>query len=216
MRRAESCSPRNGSPILVVMLVRFVKSSERRYGVVVERAYAPTVIAEPAPGYDDFLPHDLLHFVAEAEWGLDGAVFGQLAAGGDPGLFLPVDDELLGRCVRERKLRKTKQHRGRSAGWRFEAARSEALATVLGAAWRARTSRAPLPEYWDVVLAQARAEPQKLERVLGYVGELASRWHGLQIGRSLTLEWPRPERRGHRHAATGRTRRARLRCLGRF
>jgi hypothetical protein len=198
-----------------LMRVRFVKSSQRHYGVVVERTCAPTVIAEPAPGYDDFLPHDLLHFVAEAEWRLDGAVFGQLAAGGDPGLFLPVDDELLGRCVRQRKLRKTKQHRGRSEGPRSDAARSEALAAVLDAAWRAHTSRAPLPEYWDVVLAQARAEPQQLERVLGSVGDLASRWHRLQIGRSLTLEWPRPERRRHHHDTAARPRRSRtLRRLG--
>jgi hypothetical protein len=32
-------------------------------------------------GYDDWLPHDVLHFVAEAEYGLDGGVFGDLAAG---------------------------------------------------------------------------------------------------------------------------------------
>jgi hypothetical protein len=27
---------------------------------------------DPAPGFDEYLPHDLLHYVAEAEWGLDG------------------------------------------------------------------------------------------------------------------------------------------------
>ena len=27
---------------------------------------------DPAPGSDEYLPHDLLHFVAEAEWGLEG------------------------------------------------------------------------------------------------------------------------------------------------
>ena len=32
-----------------------------------ERESGPNVMADPAPGYDDFLPHDLLHFVAEAE-----------------------------------------------------------------------------------------------------------------------------------------------------
>jgi len=76
------------------MLVRFRKTGARRYDVLVERERAPSVIAH-APGYDDYLPHDLLHFVAEAEWGLDGAVFGQLAAGGDPGIFLPIEPELV-------------------------------------------------------------------------------------------------------------------------
>ena len=62
------------------MLVHFRKTGARRYAVLVERDHAPTLVAQ-APGYDDYLPHDLLHFVAEAEWGLDGGVFGQLAAG---------------------------------------------------------------------------------------------------------------------------------------
>jgi hypothetical protein len=59
--------------------------------VFVEREHAPDVFMHPAPGYDEYLPHDLLHFVAEAEWGLDGSVFGQLAAGGNAGTFSPVE-----------------------------------------------------------------------------------------------------------------------------
>jgi hypothetical protein len=191
------------------MLVRFVKSSRRHYGVVVERASGPTVVAEPAPGYDDFLPHDLLHFVAEAEWGLDGAVFGQLAAGDDPGLFLPADEELVGRWVRDRKLRRTREHRrGDLEAARAEGARSEAIAGVLRFAWAARARKAPLPEYWDVLLTRAGVEPEQLDRVLHALDELAHRWHGLQVGRSLTLEWPRPEGRRH-HRASAATRRSR-------
>jgi len=71
------------------MLVHFRKIGPRRYSVRVEPEGTPALVAHPAPGYNEYLPHDLLHFVAEAEWGLDGAVFGQLAAGGDPGIFLP-------------------------------------------------------------------------------------------------------------------------------
>jgi hypothetical protein len=59
------------------MKVIFKRTGERRYSVFVERDSAPEMMMHPAPGYDPFLPHDLLHFVAEAEWGLDGAVFGQ-------------------------------------------------------------------------------------------------------------------------------------------
>jgi hypothetical protein len=174
------------------MLVHFRKSGRRRYGVLVERTSGPEVIVEPAPGYDDFLPHDLLHFVAEAEWGIDGAVFGQLAAGGDPGLFVPVDEELLAKWVRSRKLRRTERPRGQ---------RSEAIAAVLDAAWRARAGKAPLPEHWQVVLAAARVEPEELRRVLVSLDDLARRWHKLQIGGSLALEWPRPEgRRPHQRA----------------
>jgi hypothetical protein len=71
------------------MNVTFKRTGERRYGVFVERNKAPAMVMHPAPGYHEFLPHDLLHFVAEAEWQIDGAVFGQLAAGGDAGRFGP-------------------------------------------------------------------------------------------------------------------------------
>jgi hypothetical protein len=54
--------------------------------------------------------------------------------------------------------------------------RSEELAWQLEQGWRARTLPVELQ--------------QKLD-------ELAARWHGLQVGGSLTLEWPRPEGRRH-------------------
>jgi hypothetical protein len=177
------------------MIVHFMKAGPRHYGVLVTRQSGPTVRVQPAPGFDEFLPHDLLHFVAEAEWGIDGGVFGQLAAGGDPGLFLPLDEELIPQWVRDRKMRKRERPRGR---------RSEAIAGVLDAAWRKRTGRAPLPEYWDLVLAAARVEPDELNVVLASVDAFARRWHRLQVGGSLQLEWPRPEGRRPHHAATKR------------
>jgi hypothetical protein len=41
----------------------------------------------PAPGYDTFMPHDLQHFIVERALGIDGAIFGQLAAGGTARTF---------------------------------------------------------------------------------------------------------------------------------
>lgn len=182
------------------MLVHFMKTGTHRYGVFVERTSAPSVIADPAPGSDEYLPHDLLHFVAEAEWGIDGGVFGQLAAGGDPGIFLPVDEELVNKWVRKRKLRRKPHTHGR---------RSEALAGLLDSAWKARTSKAPLPEYWNVQVAAARAEPERVAAVVASLDDLADRWHKLQVGASLTLEWPRPEARGQRRASNQEARFAR-------
>jgi hypothetical protein len=167
------------------MRVTFERTGERRYGVLVERENAPALMMHPAPGYDDFLPHDLLHFVAEAEWRLDGAVFGQLAAGGDAGTFWPVDKKLLGKAMRRRK-RMRKRSKGR---------RSELLADVLDRAWKARHGKAALPEDWAERLEAARVEPDRLEAVLASLDELGERWHGLAVGESLTLEWPRRERR---------------------
>jgi hypothetical protein len=178
------------------MRVTFTKTGTRRYGVFVEREHGPDLMGNPAPGFDDFLPHDLLHFVAEAEWGLDGAVFGPLAASAFGGAFWPVDQALLRKSTRRRK-KIHKRPRGR---------RSELLAGILEAAWNARAGRGALPADWDERLAAARAEPADVERVVASLDELAERWHALHLGESITLEWPRPEGRRPTAAAPRRRR----------
>jgi hypothetical protein len=166
------------------MRVTFEKTGLRRYGVLVQRAQAPELVMNPAPGYDDYLPHDLLHFVAEAEWKLNGAVFGQLAAGGDAGTFHPVDQALVARAMRDRKRRK------RRAG-KPKGRRSEVLAHILEHAWNARRGREPLPTDWEEQLVSARVSSERVELVVDRLDELAERWHSLRVGEQLTLEWPR-------------------------
>jgi hypothetical protein len=143
--------------------VTFTKQ-HRRYDVYVSRDRAPDLFIRSAPGYDDWLPHDLLHFVAEVENGLDRGVFGDLAAGGNARIFIPVDPALVAKTWRRQRIRKTRLPDGR---------RSEQLAAGLETGWRARTLDARLLERLD---------------------ELAHAWHGLPEGGRLTLEWPRRER----------------------
>jgi hypothetical protein len=150
--------------------VTFVKERERHYSVVVRRERAPDLWCGTI-GYDEWLPHDLLHFVAEAEYGLDGAVFGDLAAGGHARLFLPLADDdnvdmaLVRKLWRKQRIRRTRLPDGR---------RSEQLAWELHRRWHARSL------------------PPQLQKKLD---DLAARWHELQVGGSLTLDWPRPEGR---------------------
>lgn len=152
------------------MKVTFVKKGARRYSVHVSRDRHPDLRCGSI-GYDDWLPHDLLHFVAEAEFGLDGGVFGDLAAGGNARIFLPlteehtVDKELVTKLWRKDRIRRTRLLDGR---------RSEELAWRLERNWRTRKL------------------PPELQRKLD---DLAARWNALQVGGSLTLEWPRPEGR---------------------
>jgi hypothetical protein len=146
--------------------VTFRKTGARRYAVEVSRDRHPDLWCDSI-GYDDRLPHDLLHFVAEAEYGLDGAIFGDLAAGGNARLFQPEDRELVAKMWRRQRIRRTRLPDGR---------RSEQLARELDRGWRKRTLT---PD---------------LQRKLN---DLAERWHSLQVGGSLTLEWPRPEGRRH-------------------
>ena len=156
------------------MRVTFTKR-ERHYGVYVSRDRATDLFARSAPGYSDRLPHDVLHFVAEAELGLDDGIFGTLAAGRPAKLFIPVDREETVKIWRRNRIKRVRVPEGR---------RSEALVAELERGWRERT-----------------LEPALLARL----DDLAKRWRALQPGRSLTLEWPRPEGRKH-HPARERRR----------
>jgi hypothetical protein len=156
------------------MKVTFVKTGGRRYAVRVSRERAPDLWCGSI-GYDDWLPHDLLHFVAEAEFGLDAGIFGDLASGGNARILIPVDKELVAKTRRKERIRKPRLPDGR---------RSEELAGELERGWREKALSSELQ--------------QKLD-------DLAARWHSLQVGEWLTLEWPRPEGR-KRHPPRDRRR----------
>lgn len=148
------------------MKVTFVKKGARRYAVIVRRDRYPDLWCGSI-GYDDRLPHDLLHFVAEAEYGLDRAIFGELASGGNARIFQSFDPELTTKLWRKQRIRRTRLPDGR---------RSEQLAWELDQRWRAKTLPPELQEKLD---------------------DIAEHWRALQVGGSLTLEWPRPEGRKH-------------------
>jgi hypothetical protein len=75
------------------MRVTFTRTGERRYRIDVEGKGVVRSFMEPAAGYDERLPHDLAHFVVENYLGLNGAVYGRLAASGHQ--FQPVDGKPL-------------------------------------------------------------------------------------------------------------------------
>lgn len=164
------------------MKVTFVKKDSQRYSVEVRRDRYPDLWCGSI-GYDEWLPHDLLHFVAEAEFGLDGGVFGDLAGGGNARIFQAFDPTLTAKMWRKQKIRRTRLPDGR---------RSEELAGELERRWRRRSLAPDLQ--------------QKLD-------DLAARWHALQVGGSLTLEWPRPEGR-RRHPPRDRRRPGRRQLEG--
>jgi hypothetical protein len=85
--------------------VTFTRTSERRYRVSVEGPDIEPLYMDPAPGYDNKLPHDAAHFIVENELGILGGVFGQLAAGGTANTFRSED---------LKKPRKTKNKETRS------------------------------------------------------------------------------------------------------
>jgi hypothetical protein len=176
--------------------VHFKKTGERRYGIFVEREDAHDVYMNPAPGFDEYLPHDLLHFVAESEWGIDDAVFGQLAAGGDAATFIPaipVGDVPNKFKHRSARLMKAAANMGRS----------EDLASALHVDWARRHGRPEVAHRGRVVEVLA-AEATAIERLAPKIDELAQRWNALRVGESLTFEWPLRPRRSSASRASRR------------
>lgn len=80
-------------------------------------------------------------------------------------------DEHVAKMWRKQRIRKTRLPDGR---------RSEVLAGELYTAWRTR-----------------RSDDPRIERLIPKLDEIARRWQRLQVGGSLTLEWPRAERDRH-------------------
>lgn len=155
------------------MKVTFTKEA-RRYSVLVERDKASTLFGYGPNTRSDF-PHDILHFVAEVEFGLDYGIFGTLAAGMPTRIFMPADPKEIVKTWRQNRIKRLRVPEGR---------RSEELVARVERQWHERT-----------------LEPELLAKL----DELAMRWHALQVGGSLTLEWPRPEGR-KRHASRSRRR----------
>ena len=190
------------------MEVTFRRTGSRRYGVEVVREGYPDAVMEPAPGYDDALPHDMIHFVVEEELGLEKGVFGQLAGGGDAGTFrLPQGQ---GGDVRElrREKRKVRRRGSRLAEeGRKDTALSERAAAICEYEWKVRSddpSRRREAESMSSYSDRLRSEcteqelqalsPEVLGRIRDRLTKLSREWQGLGVGEAVTLRWRRAGR----------------------
>ncbi len=177
------------------MLVSFQRTGVRRYAVSVTIPGQPVRALDPAPGYDDDIPHDLVHYVVEAELGLTNGVYGRAARGA--GTFIASAEGDLTpreRSRAQRKQRRREQSLGtedsRGAG---EMAASERLAGLCDVAWRRKHGQradplrtAPVPTPRDAAA---------IERVVARLDALSARWRALPQGEALVFEWPAVEPR---------------------
>jgi hypothetical protein len=172
------------------MDVVFTRTGERRYGLTVTAPGQPPRGMDPAPGYDDHIPHDLVHYIVEAELRLSAGLFGRAAEGGGSFLLL---GEMPGRRERGRRQRRLKQReahlRRKDHANSADMARSERLAAICDHAWRRRRSRAERPP-WAVEPQVTDEDRQAVERVLARLDEVAPLWNTLNVGDSLTFTWP--------------------------
>jgi hypothetical protein len=165
------------------MDVTFTKDSGRRYLMTIVRERGPELAPRHGPGYDNYLPHDALHFLVEAEARLTGGAFGRIAVG-QSNIFWPTDNRL----PRHQKRKEAK--RKPSAIEHAQMGRSENLASVCQVLRELRAGhRSELPPWFDRVPPED-LESRLTERILARLDEFAARWHALPVGDSIALTWP--------------------------
>ena len=166
--------------------MRFERTGERRYAVAIQRDERSDLRMDPAPGYSDLIPHDLVHFVVETELGLRDGIFGQLAAGGDAGTFVPTQEQ------RTRAWARRTARRNSSTGRDMGA--SEDLAAQVYPRWLRRAGHRPSPHYDRLQPPPTDLDDGDLDRVLTRLDALSAEWRSLGVGESLVVDWPWPER----------------------
>ena len=173
------------------MEVSFKRTGARRYAVIVAAEGEPVRAVDPAPGYDDDIPHDLVHYVVEAELGFTHGVYGRAARGG--GTFIATTES--DGTARERsRARRKQQKRDRALGASDtggEMAESERLAALCDVAWRRKRGQRPDPLRSAPVAGPADAP--RVERVVARLDLLSPVWRELPLGAALVFEWPRVE-----------------------
>jgi hypothetical protein len=146
--------------------------------MTVVREVGPELATRQGPGCHDYLPHDAVHFLVEAEAGLTGGAFGELASGRN-NIFTPVDP-----AFRRRESRREARRRSLDAA--ADMTRSESLASLCMPLWEFRNGhRRALPEWFGRFEDGFVAGPI-IDRVMVRLDDFALRWHNLPVGGSLS------------------------------
>lgn len=172
------------------MRVTFRRTGNRGYAVIVEVPGQAAQTMSPAPGFDEHIPHDLVHYVVEAELGLDAGVFGRAARGG--GTFYPAATAPSARTQARarRKQARREQALRREPTNEQQLATSERLAALCDLAWRRRHGQHADPAFWQTAVPISVADATRIERVVSRLDRLAPAWQQLRSGDQLTFEWP--------------------------
>lgn len=185
------------------MVIHFLRTGEKRYAVEIEREGHPLLEMNPAPGFDARVPHDMMHMIVEAVLGLDRAVFGQLAAGGDAGSF-HIKNESNASGKDHSRLRRKQKKRGESIRSKENGhfAVSENATYVCWHEWLSRSDRAKdrnkalsmrtnAAHIWDrMPVADRKRLQNALDKTCDHLDVLSVAWSGLKAGRRISVRWP--------------------------
>jgi hypothetical protein len=175
------CSPMN---------VIFRRTGERRYSVTVEIAGQVPQRVDPAPGFDPYIPHDLVHYVVEAELGLSSGVFGRAAKGAGTFIVASSNDQSpreRARARRRQLQREASLARADRKGEQ-EMVTSERLAAVSDLLWRRRHGQ--VPDSSRPGPDCSAEDTKRVERIVDRLAALAPLWNRLPIGGALSFAWP--------------------------
>jgi hypothetical protein len=176
----------------LVMDVIFRRTGKRRYAVVVEVAGKQPQVMEPAPGFDDHIPHDLVHYVVEAELGLMSGVFGRAASGGGTFTSAALSDRSPRERARERRkqLRREASLRDADEAKQHDMVTSERLAAVCDLIWRRRQGQRPDASRPAPRESLSGQDARRVARVIVRLEGLAPLWNQLPVGGELAFTWP--------------------------
>lgn len=139
----------------------------------------------------DHIPHDLVHYVVEAELGLTNGVYGRAAQGGGTFISTAARDESARERARQQRKQRRREQSLRSADERGEnqMLASERLAALSDVMFRRRRGQRPdltrkAPE------SPTREESARVDRVVARLEILAQAWSVLPVGGSLAFVWP--------------------------
>jgi hypothetical protein len=172
------------------MRVVFQRTGERRYAVVVEVPGQAAQTMNPAPGFDDHIPHDLVHYVVEAALGLEAGVFGRAARGG--GTFYAAGSATNSRDQARRRRKQARREQGlrRERANEEQLETSERIAYLSDIAWRRRQGQRPDLAFTAPSAPLSALDAARVERVVLLLDELAPQWNQLCAGGELSFSWP--------------------------
>jgi hypothetical protein len=147
---------------------------------------------DPAPGYDEQIPHDLAHYLVEAELKLTGGLFGRTASGGGSFRKGAEDNHDHRQQQRERRKQRKREDRLRRQDHQgnSDMARSERFAGICFLEWRRRQEQRGKVAVSLKQGSLSAEDAAVVERVLGHFDEIARLWSALPVGGSITFTWP--------------------------
>lgn len=185
------------------MQIEFHKISQRSYAVKILRENLPVLEMNPAPGFDDLMPHDLCHLIVEQVLGIKNAIFGQILQNGNAGTFRNAPNKSSNSKNDSRQRRKAAQKGKKMVKENLEDyQKSERATYICWQNWLENSSDEKLRKQAedmklnsDSIFKQMSAEEklvyskENFAKVRERMTELSNEWQNLKVGEFITVDW---------------------------